>query len=99
MIGRITRILKAHKIGTQLIPTRKISQLLRSGKDHFPRMTYRVPYTCGKVYIGMTTTKEVEKRRPTRPCQPKVIAECEIIKGHQILFNQIEAISEGGRGE
>ncbi|CAK9823993.1 hypothetical protein ANTRET_LOCUS2231 [Anthophora retusa] len=71
---RIARILKESKIKTIFTPHTKIKQILTTPKDPFPRLSssgvYKIPCTCGKVYIGETgrsvTTRLKEHERCTR---------------------------------
>ncbi|XP_069683123.1 uncharacterized protein [Periplaneta americana] len=55
---RISRVLKRHEVETTFLPTKQIRSMLRSSKDKRDKLlsagVYRIPCSCGKVYIGTT---------------------------------------------
>jgi len=55
---RIGRILNKYNIQTVFNPPSKIGQILRNSKNQRPPFSsagvYKIPYSCGKVYIGET---------------------------------------------
>ncbi|KAJ4432356.1 hypothetical protein ANN_20975 [Periplaneta americana] len=62
---RISRVLKRHEVETTFLPTKQIRNMLRSSKDKRDKLlsagVYRIPCSCGKVYIG-TTQRSVRTR-------------------------------------
>jgi len=54
---RIGRILNIHNIKTIFKPPKKIAQILKNSKDQRPPLNftgiYKIPCSCGQVYIGI----------------------------------------------
>ena len=100
---RISKLLKKKGILTTFLPTKKISQQLRSAKDpRDPLLTpgiYKIPCTCGTVYVGMTDRsvqiRKVEHQRHVRlgHKEKSSIADHAITEGHTILFDDTEVLA------
>ncbi|CAK9810876.1 hypothetical protein ANTPLA_LOCUS6713 [Anthophora plagiata] len=100
---RIARILKQNNIKTIFTPHTKISQILTTPKDPYPRLAssgvYKIPCTCGKVYIGETgrsvTTRLKEHERCTRLGYiQSAVAEHQLTTGHKICFEKTKVIAK-----
>ncbi|XP_025833283.1 uncharacterized protein LOC112905332 [Agrilus planipennis] len=76
---RIGKLLKRHNIVTSFKPTQLLRTLIRSAKDPRDPLTpagvYRIPCSCGGVYIGTTKrsikTRIAEHERCCRLLQPE----------------------------
>ena len=101
---RIGKLLEKHDIKTIYMPTRKIEESLRSAKDSRDPKTssgvYRIPCSCGEVYIGTTkrsiNTRIDEHRRHCRLLQGEKssVAEHALInRDHTILFKDTQVLS------
>jgi hypothetical protein len=101
---RIGRLLERHGVRTIFKPTRKIQQYLRSVKDARDPLSscgvYRVPCSCGQVYIGTTKrsvrTRLGEHRRHCRLDQPEKSAVAEHALEnleHSMLFGDTVVLS------
>ena len=100
----ISKILKKKGIKTIFLPTTKIQQTLRSAKDPLKPLSapgiYKVPCSCGSVYIGMTKrsvkTRLCEHERCLRLNQPEksAVAQHAIENNHTIEFNQTEILAK-----
>lgn len=101
---RIGKLLQKYNIKTIFKPTKKIKEHLRTAKDtRDPLATagvYRIPCSCGKVYIG--TTKRSIKTRLTehkRCCrlghiEKSAIAEHTLLQhNHRIQFEDTQVLS------
>ncbi|CAK9820318.1 hypothetical protein ANTPLA_LOCUS10552 [Anthophora plagiata] len=100
---RIAKILKQNNIKTIFTPHTKISQILTTPKDPYPRLAssgvYKIPCTCGKVYIGETgrsvTTRLKEHERCTRlDYIQSAVAEHQLTTGHKICFEKTKVIAK-----
>lgn len=103
---RISKILRKHDIRTSFNAHRKLSECLPSVKDSLPLQTkgiYKIPCTCGKVYIGETRrtikTRISEHERDTRlkHITQSALAEHKHDTGHNIKFAETEVISRTSR--
>ncbi|KAK5650384.1 hypothetical protein RI129_001413 [Pyrocoelia pectoralis] len=101
---KIGRILERNNIKTIFIPTKKISEFLRSPKDPLDPLTasgvYKILCSCGLVYIGTTKrsflTRRKEHMRFCRLNQPEksAIAEHALNNlSHDILFDNMKILS------
>ncbi|XP_076659914.1 uncharacterized protein LOC143363201 [Halictus rubicundus] len=99
---RISRILKKHNIKTIFTSHTKIGQILTSPKDPQPRLStpgvYKIPCSCGKVYIGETgrsvSTRVKEHERCARLGYfQSAVAEHQLTTGHTILFNKTTVLA------
>lgn len=100
---RISKILQKHKIRTIFKPPKKIGQLLPNPKD--PRAplsnpgVYKIPCSCGKVYIGETgrkiSTRIKEHERCTRlgHYSKSALAEHWLETGHTAQYDKSEMIA------
>lgn len=101
---RIGRVLKKHDIKTIFKPTKKIQQAIRSAKDNRDPLSaagvYRIPCSCGKVYIGTTKrsmgTRLKEHKANCRLGQTEksAVAEHALTDGdHSIQFGSCRLLS------
>ncbi|XP_076246266.1 uncharacterized protein LOC143186474 [Calliopsis andreniformis] len=99
----ISKILGKHKIRTIFTTHTKIKQVLISPKDPQPQLSsagvYKIPCTCGKVYIDETgrsvSTRLKEYERCTRLGYiQSAVAEHQKATGHKILFNETKVIAK-----
>ena len=89
--------MKKYRIKTIYIPTKKIKDILRPAKDklhpHKKAGVYRIPCSCGQVYIGTTkrsiTTRLKEHDRNSRlgQIEKSAVAEHAALEGHTIEYN------------
>lgn len=95
---RIGKILRKNDIKSIFQSSGKISQMLPSPKDSLDTLSskgvYRIPCTCGLVYIGETGrsvgTRITEHKRSvkTRDIVRSALSEHNIQSGHKILFDE-----------
>jgi hypothetical protein len=94
--NHISRVLARHNIRSLGVPHMKLSSLLRLIKDHLGLRTpgvYRIPYECGRVYIGQTgrsvdiRLKEHQRHIPLEHPDKSAVAEHSIDQGHRIQFH------------
>ncbi|XP_011859918.1 PREDICTED: uncharacterized protein LOC105557319 [Vollenhovia emeryi] len=95
---RISRILSKHNIKAIFKPCNKLSQMLPNPKDRRPPLTapgvYKVPFSCGKVYIGETGRKISTRIKEHQRCtkyghfSQSALAEHKIETGHAIQFDK-----------
>ncbi|XP_029178650.1 uncharacterized protein LOC114946366 [Nylanderia fulva] len=95
---RISRILGKHNIKVISKPQNKIAQLLPNPKDRRPHLetpgVYRIPCSCGKVYIGETgrkiSTRIKEHQRSSRYCHfsQSALAEHWMVTGHSVQYDK-----------
>jgi hypothetical protein len=80
----------------------KLSSLLRPVKDHLGLRTpdvYRIPYECGRVYIGQTGRsvdirfKEHQRNMRLKHSDKSAVAEHTIDPGHRIQFHNSPILS------
>jgi len=98
--NRIGKILNKYNIQTVFKPPKKIEQILRNPRDQRPLNSagvYKIPCSCGKVYIG-ETERMVNIRMTERDVRLKYIthsalSEHNIEIGHQILFDKTTTIA------
>jgi len=100
---RIGRILNKYNIRTIFKPPKKIGQFLRNPKDQRPPLSsagvYRIPCSCGKVYIGetgrMVNIRKKEHQRDVRlkHATQSALSEHNVETGHQILFEETTTIA------
>lgn len=100
---RIGKVLHKHNIKTIFRPHSKISDLLPSVKDKIAPLlsqgVYRIPCSCGSVYIGETKrpisvrVSEHERCIRQRSIADSALAEHKYNTGHQILFNETKLLS------
>lgn len=105
---RIGRLLERHGVRAVFLPTQKIQQCLRPVKDARDPLSscgvYRVPCSCGKVYIG-TTKRSVRTRlkEHMRHCrlgqsEKSAIAEhASLNADHSIQFGDTQILSSTRR--
>lgn len=99
----IGRILRKNNIKPIFKPPQKIGQFLTSPKDERPPLSssgvYRIPCSCGKVYIGETGRKISTRLKEHIRCvrlkhfSISALAEHQMETGHQILFDQTTALA------
>jgi hypothetical protein len=96
--NKISRLLAKRNIKTIHIPDRKSIHMLSSVKNKLGLKVpgiYRIPYECGKVYVGQTSraieNRCKEHKRHIHLGQPgnSAVAEHSIETGHNIDFNNI----------
>ena len=101
---RISKLLKQQNIKTTFTTQRKLSDCLPSAKDHIPlhpEGVYRIPCSCGLVYIGETkrsvSTRVSEHERCTRLMRTSgsALAEHKLDTGHQINFSDAKILARG----
>jgi hypothetical protein len=95
---RISRILGKHNIKVIFKPQNKIAQLLPNPKDSRPHLetpgVYRIPCSCGKVYIGETgrkiSTRIKEHQRSAKYCHfsQSALAEHWMETGHSVQYDK-----------
>ncbi|KAJ4450700.1 hypothetical protein ANN_02129 [Periplaneta americana] len=72
---RISRVLKRHEVETTFLPTKQIRNMLRSSKDKRDKLlsagVYRIPCSCGKVYIEQIRSHYNKGRNPEREQRTK----------------------------
>ena len=100
---RIGRILRKEKVKTVFKPTRKIQECLRSAKDKKDPLSasgvYRIPCTCGSVYIGTTkrfiNTRIKEHKANCRLGQTdkSAVAEHTLRTDHRIKFEETQVLA------
>ena len=101
---RIGKVLRKYKIQTVYRPTRKLQQYLGTPKDRRDPLqaagVYRIPCSCGKVYIGTTkrsiNTRISEHKRNCRLGQTEksAVAEHALLDGeHKIMFENTDVLS------
>ena len=102
---RIGKLLGKYDIKTVYKPTRKVQNTLRSAKDYRDPKTsggvYRIPCSCGQVYIGTTkrstNTRLQEHKRCCRLQQrdKSSVAEHALENpNHQLLFEHTQLLSK-----
>lgn len=100
---RIGKLLKKYRIRTIYIPTKKIKDILRPAKDKFhPHKkagVYRIPCSCGQVYIGTTKRsiatrlKEHDRNSRLGQIEKSAVAEHAALEGHTIQYDNTEVLS------
>ncbi|XP_018312914.1 uncharacterized protein [Mycetomoellerius zeteki] len=101
---RIGKILNKHNIRTIFKPPRKIEQILRNPKNQRSPLSsagvYKIPCSCGKVYIGETGRRTVNTRMKEheRDVRLKHVTQSALAKhnletGHQILFDKTTTLA------
>ncbi|XP_024882522.1 uncharacterized protein LOC112461499 [Temnothorax curvispinosus] len=95
---RISRILRRHNIKVISKPQRKIFQLLPNPKDQRPRLetpgVYKIPCSCGKVYIGETGRKISTRIKEHQRCtkyghfSQSALAEHWMETGHSVQYDK-----------
>jgi len=95
--NRIGRILNKYNIQTVFKPPKKIGEIMRNPKDQKLPLNstevYKIPCSCGKVYIGekrrMINTRMKEQRDVRlKHITQSALSEHNIETGHQILFDK-----------
>jgi len=95
--------LNKYNIRTIFKPPKKIGQFLRNPKDQRPPLSsagvYRIPCSCGKVYIGETgrmvniRKKEHQRDVKLKHTTQSALSEHNVETGHQILFEETTTIA------
>lgn len=101
---RLARLLRKHHVRTFFRPTKNIQQHLGSAKDARDPLAsggvYRIPCSCGRVYIGTTKRSAATRIKEHRCCcrllQPEKSAMAEHIlanSSHEMIFEHTKILS------
>ncbi|XP_070518870.1 uncharacterized protein [Cardiocondyla obscurior] len=103
IIERISKVLSKHNLKVIYKPQRKIHQLLPNPKDQRPRLdkpgVYKIPCTCGKVYIGETGRKISTRIKEHQRCvkfryfSQSTLAEHWIETGHSVQYDKATTLA------
>ena len=99
----IGNVLKTCSIKTVYLPTKKIRDFLKPVKDHIhihkKAGVYRIPCSCGQVYIGTTKRsvatrlKEHERHSRLKQVDKSAVAEHSMLQDHKIQYENTDVLS------